>query len=91
VYLRLVASSQDKTFDTTKNLNGNQIISSTIVHSNALSPNVIYNATDFFFYSLNVASNFSEKGFIELELECITTTQNIDFITGQTLQFYILV
>jgi hypothetical protein len=87
VYLRLVASSQDKTFDTSKNLNGNPIILSTIVHSNAVSPNVIYNATDFF-YSLNVASNFLEKGFIELELECITTTQNIDFITGQTLQFF---
>jgi len=87
VYLRLVASSQDKTFDTSKNLNGNPIILSTIVHSNAVSPNVIYNATDFF-YSLNVSSNFLEKGFIELELECITTTQNIDFITGQTLQFF---
>jgi len=87
VYLRLVASSQDKTFDTSKNLNGNPIILSTIVHSNSVSPNVIYNATDFF-YSLNVASNFLEKGFIELELECITTTQNIDFITGQTLQFF---
>ena len=37
---------------------------------------------------MNVASNFLEKGFIELELECITTTQNIDFITGQTLQFF---
>ncbi len=46
--LRLVASSQDKAFDTTKNLNGNPIILSTIVHSNAVSPNVIYNATDFF-------------------------------------------
>ena len=33
-------------------------------------------------------SNFLEKGFIELELECITTSQNIDFITGQTLQFF---
>ncbi len=86
----MVASSQDKTFDTSKNLNGNPIILSTIVHSNSVSPNVIYNSTDFF-YSLNVASNFLEKGFIELESECITTTQNIDFITGQTLQFFILV
>ncbi len=52
---------------------------STIVHSNAGSPNVIYNATDFV-YSLNVASIFLEKGFIELELECVTSTQNIDFM-----------
>ncbi len=39
-------------------------------------------------YSLNVASSFLEKGFIELELECITTTQNVEFISGQTLQFF---
>jgi hypothetical protein len=87
VYLRLVASSQDKTFDTAKYLNGNPVILSTIVHSNTISPNVIYNATDFF-YSFNVASNFLEKGYLELELECITTTQNIDFITNQPLQFF---
>ncbi len=87
VYLRLVASSQDKTFDTAKYLNGNPVILSTIVHSNTVSPNVIYNATDFF-YSFNVASNFLEKGYLELELECITTTQNIDFITNQPLQFF---
>ena len=87
VYLRLVASSQDKTFDTAKYLNGNPVILSTIVHSNTVSPNVIYNATDFF-YSFNVASNFLEKGYLELELECITTTQNIDFITNNPLQFF---
>ncbi len=87
MYLRLVASSQDKTFDTSKNLNGNPIILSTIVHSSSVSPNVIYNATDFF-YSLNIVSIFLEKGFIELELECVTTSQNIDFITGQPLQFF---
>ena len=87
VYLRLVASSQDKTFDTAKYLNGNPVILSTIVHSNTVSPNVIYNATDFF-YSFNVASNFLEKGYLELELECITTTQNIDFMTNQPLQFF---
>jgi hypothetical protein len=87
IYVRLGASSQDKTYDTAKNLNGNPVILSTIVHSNAVSPNVICNATDFF-YSLNVSSNFLEKGFLELELECITTTQNIDFITNEPLQFF---
>jgi hypothetical protein len=87
MYVRLVASSQNKTYDTAKSLNGNPVILSTIVHSNAVSPNVIYNATDFF-YSLNVSSNFLEKGFLELELECITTTQNIDFITNNPLQFF---
>ena len=83
----MVASSQNKTYDTAKSLNGNPVILSTIVHSNSVSPNVIYNATDFF-YSFNVSSNFLEKGFLELELECITTTQNIDFITSNPLQFF---
>jgi hypothetical protein len=87
MYVRLVASSQNKTYDTAKSLNGNPVILSTIVHSNSVSPNVIYNATDFF-YSFNVSSNFLEKGFLELELECITTTQNIDFITNEPLQFF---
>ena len=48
MYVRLVASSQNKTYDTAKSLNGNPVILSTIVHSNSVSPNVIYNATDFF-------------------------------------------
>ena len=59
MFLRLVASSQDKTFDTSKNLNGYPIILSTIVHSSSVSPNVIYNYTDFF--NLNVASIFFRK------------------------------
>lgn len=87
VYLRLVSSSQDKTFDTSKNLNGNPVIFSTIVHSSSVSPNVIQNATEFF-YSLSIPSNFLEKGYLELELECITTTANIDFITNTPLDFF---
>ena len=87
VYLRLVSSSQDKTFDTSKNLNGNPVILSTIVHSSSVSPNVIQNATEFF-YSLSIPSNFLEKGYLELELECITTTANIDFITNTPLDFF---
>ena len=87
VYLRLVVSSQDKTFDTSKNLNGNPVILSTIVHSSSVSPNVIQNATEFF-YSLSIPSIFLEKGYLELELECITTTANIDFITNTPLDFF---
>ena len=87
VNLRLVSSSQDKTFDTSKNLNGNPVILSTIVHSSSVSPNVIQNATEFF-YSLSIPSNFLEKGYLELELECITTTANIDFITNTPLDFF---
>ena len=37
---------------------------------------------------MNIASNFLEKGFIELELECLTASQNIDFITNTPLAFF---
>ena len=89
VYLRLVTSSQDKTYDTTKGLNGNPILLSTIVHTSTIQSNVIANASDMF-YSLNIPSNFLNRGLIELELECPSATSSIDFITGLPLKtFYI--
>ncbi len=66
VYLRLVTSSQDKTYDTTEGLNGNPIILSTMVHTSTVQPNFIFNNSDMF-YSLNIPSNFLQKGFIEME------------------------
>ena len=51
VYLRLVTSSQNKTYDTT-NLNGNPIILSTMVHTSTVQSNVISNNSDMF-YSFN--------------------------------------
>ena len=88
VYVRLCASSQDKTYDTTKKLNGNPILVSTIIHNTSVSSNVIFNATDSF-YSLRVSPNFLSNGYIELELECPTASNNIDFITNTPLKgFY---
>jgi hypothetical protein len=81
VLLRINASSEYKTFDTSKKLNGNPIILSTIVHPAAQSNNLIYNASDMF-YSVNVSSNFLSTGYIEFELECPNASSNIDFITG---------
>ena len=89
VYLRLVTSSQDKTYDTTKGLNGNPIILSTVVHASSVQSNVISNNSELF-NSLNIPSNFLNRGFIELELECTSATSSIDFITGLPLKtFYI--
>ena len=89
VLLRINASSEYKTFDTSKKLNGNPIILSTIVHPSAQSNNLIYNASDLF-YSVNISSNFLSTGFIELELECPNASANIDFITNTPLKnFYI--
>ena len=72
-YLRLVTSSQDKTYDTTKGLNGNPIILSTMVHASTVQSNVISNNSDMF-YSLNIPSNILNRGVIELELECPSST-----------------
>ena len=89
VYLRLVTSSQNKTYDTTKGLNGNPIILSTMVHASTVQSNVISNNSDMF-YSFNIPSNFLQKGFIEMELESPTATSSIDFVTGLPLKtFYI--
>jgi hypothetical protein len=89
VYLRFVTSSQNKTYDTTKGLNGNPIILSTMVHTSTVQSNVIANASDMF-YSLNIPSIFLNNGLIELELECPSATSSIDFITGLPLKtFYI--
>lgn len=89
VYLRLVTSSEDKTYDTTKGLNGNPIILSTVVHASSVQSNVISNNSELF-NSLNIPSNFLNRGFIELELECTSATSSIDFITGLPLKtFYI--
>jgi hypothetical protein len=81
VLLRIHASSEYKTFDTSKQLNGNPITLSTIVHPAAQSNNSIYNDSDLF-YSFNVSSNFLSTGYIEFELECPNASSNIDFITG---------
>ena len=89
VLLRINASSEYKTFDTSKKLNGNPIILTTIVHPAAQSNNLIYNASDMF-YSVNVSSNFLSTGYIEFELECPNASSNIDFITNSPLKnFYI--
>ena len=88
-YLRLVTSSQNKTYDTTKGLNGNPIILSTMIHSSTVQSNVISNNSDMF-YSLNIPSNFLQKGLIEMELECPSATSSINYVTGLPLKtFYI--
>ena len=80
VSVRIATSSQDKTSDTKKFLNGNPILLSMATQSTVNSPNIIYNASEFF-YNVNVPSNLFSNGYLDLELECPTATANIDFIT----------
>ncbi len=82
-YIRLVASSETKTYDTSKGLNGNPIIYSTIVSSANFA-----NISDVF-NSFHVSSNFLEKGYIEVELECIGAIANIAFTSVWMRYFFI--
>jgi hypothetical protein len=84
VLLRLVASSQDKTCDTKKFLNGNPILLSMATNSVLGSTNVLYNCSEFF-YNVNVPTNILSQGYIDIELECPAATANIDFLTGRPL------
>ncbi len=58
------------------------------MHSATLKPNVVYNNNDMF-NSFHVSSNFLEKGYIEIEIECLTATTNINFISNVLKLFLI--
>ena len=88
-YIRLVTSSTNKTYDSTKGLNGNPIILSTMVHASTVQSNVISNNSNLF-YSINIPSNFLNRGMLEIELECPSATTSIAYVTGLPLKtFYI--
>ena len=53
------------------------------------SPNIIYNASEFF-YNVNIPYNLFSNGYLDLELECPTATANIDFITNKPLSSFFL-
>ena len=80
--LRLVTSTEDKTFDSKKGINGNPILFCLGLSGSANALTNFKNGHDMF-YSLNIPSNFLSKGFVEMELEVpsqITTA--INYISG---------
>ena len=87
VLLRIVTSTQDKTCDTKKFLNGNPILVSMATQSTVNATNVLYNASEFF-YNINVPTNIFSQGYIDMELECPSATANIDFITNKPLSTF---
>jgi len=84
ILLRLCCSSQDKTCDTKKFLNGNPILVSMATNAILGSTNVLYNASEFF-YNINVPTNILSQGYIDMELEVPAASANIDFLTGKPL------
>ena len=89
ILLRLVVSSQDKTCDTKKFLNGNPILLSMATNTLLGSTHVLYNASEFF-HNLNVPTNILSQGYIDMELEVPAATANIDFITGKPLNTFFI-
>jgi hypothetical protein len=69
----MVTSTQDKTCDTKKFLNGNPIPISMATQSTVNATNVLYNASEFF-YNINVPTNIFSQGYIDMELECPSAT-----------------
>ena len=87
--LRLCTSTQDKVFDTKKFLSGNPILLSMPISSTANTLNTLFNAAKKN-YNVNIPSNFLSNGYIDMELECPSSTATIDFITSRPLNhFYI--
>ena len=89
ILLRLVTSTQDKTCDSKKFLNGNPILISMATQAILGSTNVLYNASEFF-YNINVPTNIFSQGYIDMELECPSASANIDFITGKPLSTFFI-
>jgi hypothetical protein len=87
VILRLCVSTQDKTCDTKKFLNGNPILLSMATNSTIGSTNILYNCSEFF-YNINVPSNILSQGYIDMELECPATQVSIDFFAGKALSTF---
>ena len=87
--IRLVVSTQDKTCDTKKFLNGNPILLSMATQTTIGSTNVLYNASEFF-YNVNVPTNLFSNGYLDLEIEIPSAVANIDFLTNKPLSTFFL-
>ena len=80
--LRLVTSTEDKTFDSKKGINGNPILFCLNLSATVNALTTLYYAHDMY-YCLNIPSNFLSKGFIEMELEVPSQTSlSIAFVNN---------
>jgi hypothetical protein len=80
--LRLVTSTEDKTFDSKKGTNGNPILFFLNLTASVNAISTLFYAHDMYF-SLNIPSNFLSKGFVEMELEVPSqTSSSIAFVNN---------
>ncbi len=81
--IRIVTSSEDKNFDTTKQTSGNPILVTF-----ATTNQVIFNNSELF-YNFNVPSTFLSKGYIDVEIETPVVGVNIIFTGTVLARFYL--
>jgi hypothetical protein len=80
--LRLLTSTEDKTFDSKKGINGNPILFCLGLSGSVNALTNFKNGHEMF-YSVNIPSNFLSKGFIEMELEIPSQTSlSIAFVNN---------
>jgi len=88
--LRMVTSTNDICFDTKAFLNGNPIILSMPTSSTNNANNFIFNCSEFF-YNINIPQNFLQNGYIDLQLEIPTASNNITFNNNMNAFFLTLI
>ena len=82
--MRLLTSTEDKTFDSKKGINGNPILFCLNLTASVNAISTLFYAHDMYF-SLNIPSNFLSKGFVEMELEVPSqTSSSIAFVNNLT-------
>ena len=79
VNIRIVISTQDINVDTSKYNSGNPILFAT-------KSNITVTNNSELFYCINVPDNFLSKGYIEIEIESLVVTGNVDYITGAPIK-----
>jgi hypothetical protein len=82
--VRLLTSTEDKTFDSKKGINGNPIL---FCLGTGVSAGTLANLSNGYdmCYNLSIPSNFLSKGFIEMELEFPSQTSTSLVLTNTTL------
>jgi hypothetical protein len=85
--LRLVTSTEDKTFDSKKGINGNPILFCLGLSGSANALTNFKNGHEMF-YSLNIPSNFLSRGFVEMELEVPSQTSGTITFSGPLIQTF---
>jgi len=85
IFIRSITSTEDIQYDLSKGNTGNPIL---ICYVAGSSTSILNTSHDFL--SINIPSNFLQKQFLEFELELPFTTSNVNFITSQFQNSFVM-